>query len=121
MIRLSMRRVGALLVAPLMALMLTFSTTGAMAQDGDPAPAAAPAGDKELPSMGFKAGGEIPKEDLPGWPFLYGAYSFIWFFIFAYIVFLWRRQAALTARIAQVDRRLDQIDQALDAMSGRKS
>lgn len=105
----------------LTALTLTLLLIGggsAFAQD-EPAPDKAAettpaAQDDKAPTMGFKAGGEVPKENLPGWPFLYGAYFFLWIIPLAYLFVMWRRQAALDAQLASLDKRLDALDAALD-------
>ena len=81
------------------------------------APAADAKAEGDTPTMGFEAAtDEAPKENLPAWPFLYGAYTFLWLLIFAYVVFLWRKQAALEARISAVDKRMDAVDAALEAL-----
>jgi hypothetical protein len=77
-------------------------------------------GDGKMPSQSFEALKDgVVRENLPGWPFLYGAYGFILFCLLAYIIFLWSRQRTLDAKIAQVDRRLTEVDQALDKLSGQ--
>ena len=67
-------------------------------------------------STAFKASNEAPKENLPAWPFLFGAYAFIWLLLFGYIVFLWRKHVAIEAQLAKVKKRMDDFDGALDAL-----
>jgi CcmD family protein len=68
------------------------------------------------PSTAFKASNEAPKENLPGWPFLYGAYSLIWLLLFGYVVFLWKKHLAIEAQLARVNKRMDDFDGALEAL-----
>ena len=72
----------------------------------------------DSPSQAFEAGGTIPKENLPAWPFLYGAYFFFWALLFGYMVFTWSRSAQINTRIAQLDARLDQLDTELERIDG---
>ena len=65
--------------------------------------------------MGMKASADgLQKENLPGWPFLYGAYSVIWLLIFGYIGFMWFKQMQISRQIGEMDRRLDSIDQIIE-------
>lgn len=65
--------------------------------------------------MGMKASADgLQKENLPGWPFLYGAYSVIWLLIFGYIGFMWFKQMQISSQIGEMDRRLDSIDQIIE-------
>ncbi len=112
------------LVTSLMLLMAT--PVVSFAQDGQPA-AEAPATEKpetyKKPTaepldnaMGFQATSEPTKENLPGWPFLYGAYAVIWALMLSYIIFLWRTQSKLDTRVASLDRKLDELDKKLDEL-----
>ncbi|MEL6179972.1 MAG: hypothetical protein AAFS10_13520 [Myxococcota bacterium] len=94
----------------LMALWLT--ATVAMAQDSPK-----PTDGDTSNVVGFKAvdADNAPKENLPGWPFLYGAYFVLWLIPLAYLLVMWRRQSALDGRLQSLDRRLDNLDTALDA------
>jgi hypothetical protein len=79
-------------------------------------PALAQQADKPSNSVGFQAVEGPIKENLPGWPFLYGAYTVLWVLMMGYVIFLWLRQRKLDDQIARVDQRLAQIDQKLDAL-----
>lgn len=85
----------------------------ALAQDDAPKPTPSKT-DKADNAVGFKAAdGTVPKENLPAWPFLYGAYTFLWLLPLAYVVTLWRKQRQLDARIDALDQRLNKLDDAL--------
>ncbi len=101
-------------IAALAALALSFASP-VVAQQADP-----PAAEKKADSsMGFEATTEVPKDNLPGWPFLYGAYTCIWVLLLGYVIFMWRKQSALTAQIGRVDKRLDELDRAIEALDGK--
>ena len=70
-------------------------------------PAFAQEGDS--PSQAFEASNEAPKENLPAWPFLYGAYFCIWGLLFGYMFYTWYRNVQLSGRIAALDGRLDDV------------
>ena len=76
----------------------------------------ATAGTPSEVSTAFKASDEAPKENLPAWPFLFGAYGFMWLLVFGYIVFLWRKHVAIEAQLDRVNKRMDDFDGALDAL-----
>lgn len=101
-------------LAPILILLASLALSGV-------AWAQAPGADKDNPaSMGFEATDEPIKENLPGWPFLYGAYSFIWAILMGYVVFLWMRQRQLNEQIARIDRRLGEVDHKLDMLDEAK-
>jgi len=66
----------------------------------------------------FEAGGTVPKENLPAWPFLYGAYFCFWALLFGYMIYTWRRSVQISGRIAHLDARLDQIDADIERIEG---
>lgn len=70
------------------------------------------------PSQAFEAATGPPKENLPAWPFLYGAYFCIWGILFAYVGFTWLRNVQLSHRIAGLDARLDKLDTQLEGLEG---
>ena len=62
----------------------------------------------------FKAAdSDVVKENLPAWPFLYGAYFAIMLILMLYVSSLWYRQRRLDAEIDRLDKKLDRIDEAL--------
>lgn len=77
---------------------------------------AGPAFAQTDPSQAFEAATGPPKENLPAWPFLYGAYICIWLLLFAYVAFTWLRNVQLSHRIAGLDARLDELDAKLEGL-----
>ncbi len=77
---------------------------------------AGPAVAQTDPSQAFEAATGPPKENLPAWPFLYGAYFCIWLLLFAYVGFTWLRNVQLSHRIASLDTRLDKLDAQLEGL-----
>jgi ABC-type transport system involved in cytochrome c biogenesis permease subunit len=73
---------------------------------------------EESPVQAFEAASGAPKENLPAWPFLYGAYFCIWGLLFAYIIFTWYRNVQLSGRISELDARLDRLDGELERLEG---
>lgn len=57
--------------------------------------------------------GDVVKENLPAWKFLYGAYFVILVLLMAYLISLWVRQRSLDAEIDRLDKKLDRLDEAL--------
>jgi CcmD family protein len=100
----------------------------ALAQDPGSTPTdstASPTSDaSKTPTIEFKVKpgqrNSAPKEDLPGWPFLYGAYACIWLAIFGYVFALWLKQRKLDSRIVALDKRLDELDKTLDDIGQKK-
>lgn len=86
----------------------------AAAQEGN---AAAPTS-KDDSAQGFEAASDedIQRENLPGWPFLYFAYSFFWVFLLAYVGYLWKVQKGLEGQIQNIDKRLDLVDASLEQL-----
>jgi hypothetical protein len=70
------------------------------------------------PSQAFEAATGPPKENLPAWPFLYGAYFCIWVLLFAYVGLTWLRNVQLSHKIAGLDARLDRLDAQLEGLEG---
>ena len=50
--------------------------------------------------------------------YLFAAYSIIFAAIFLYVVFIWRRQAALDAELRALEARMAALNEALAAGSG---
>ena len=95
---------------------------GAIAQD-EAAPATEKGADKDNnPSQAFAAAPDsAPRENLPAWPFLYGAYGVIWLLVFLYILFLWRKHGAIESRLQAIDKRMDDIDAALEDLEKHRT
>jgi len=57
--------------------------------------------------------GDVVKEHLPAWPFLYGSYFAILVLLMGYLISLWVRQRRLDAEIDRLDKKLDRLDEML--------
>jgi CcmD family protein len=55
---------------------------------------------------------KVAKEHLPGYPFVYAAYCFIWVGLFFYLWTLRRRQHRVSEEIARLKSRLDDADKS---------
>ena len=52
--------------------------------------------------------------------YLFAAYTIIFVVIFAYVLFVWRRQAALEAEIREVEKRMRALDRTADAAANQQ-
>jgi CcmD family protein len=52
--------------------------------------------------------------------YLFAAYTIIFVVIFAYVLFVWRRQAALEAEIREVEERMRALDRTADAAANQQ-
>ncbi len=99
---------------------LLLGSAGASAQEPPQQP---PAQEKQTPDSAttFQAAGdgEALKENLPAWPFLYGAYFAILVLLMLYISTLWLRQRRIDGEIARLDGKLDRIEETLSAGGSR--
>lgn len=51
--------------------------------------------------------GELAQEQLPAAPLVFAAYAFVWAALLIYVLFLWRRLAAVDRDLAEVQARLE--------------
>jgi CcmD family protein len=68
-----------------------------------PAPSNAAPSDRAATFQAVEGGGE----HTPGGPLLVSAYALIWVLLFGWLVTIWRKQNAISARIAELDKILD--------------
>ncbi len=52
--------------------------------------------------------------------YLFAAYTIIFVVIFAYVLFVWRRQAALEAEIREVEVRMRALDRSAEAAANQQ-
>ena len=103
------------LLAALLLLAAHGWVLGVSAQAADEPAAAAQAALDKTSSVGFDAAqDDVPKENLPAWPFLYGAYFAIWLLLLIYLGLMGFQNARLQGRIRALDARLDKLDRALE-------
>lgn len=68
-----------------------------------PAPSTGAPSDRAATFQAVEGGGE----HTPGGPLLVTAYALIWVLLFGWLVAIWRKQNAISTRIAELDKILD--------------